>query len=169
MADIYNTNAWAATTSYLINDVVLQNNLYYYALENHVSSAAFVSDLSKWGGIISVNGQSKPHFLWVPSYGYNLDIEPRVKSIKMGDGYEQIVSEGINNILLPINLEFNDRGLSEYSAILHFLHTRAGYDEFYFTPAAPFNIQKKFTCPRWNPTQISYDKYNIRVEFKEKV
>lgn len=170
MSDIYNINNWATSTTYNVDDIVLQNNIYYYCTERH-TSGTFATDLTagKWNGTVTVNGQSKPFFFWKPSYNYSLDIKPAIKSIKFGDGFEQTLGDGINNILLSITLQFNERGLGEYSAILHFLHTRAGFEQFYFIPPQPFGVLKKFTCPNWRPTQNFYENYSLEAEFQEKV
>jgi phage-related protein len=86
----------------------------------------------------------------------------------MGDGYEQILADGINNILLPFDVSFEDRGIDEYAAILHFFQNRAGVEKFYFVPPAPFNVLKRFICQEWNATQSFYDKYTITAKFDEK-
>lgn len=168
--DIYNISDWATSVNYLKNDIVMNNGYYYYAISDH-TSGSFDADLSagKWNGVLNYNGQTLPYFFWIPSYGYNMDIKPFVKSVKFGDGYEQITPDGINNILLPFNLSFENRDLKEYTAILHFFHTRGGHEKFYFIPPQPFNLMKKFICSNWRPTQIFYDNYNIDALFEEKI
>src|SRR5690606_20747411 len=115
------------------------------------------------------NSQTRPYFEWKISYGYNLERKPNVRNIQYGDNYIQTLSDGINNNLLKINLEFNDRNLSEYRAILHFLETRAGYEKFFFIPPVPYNTIKLFVCQEWTPTQTFYDKYSINCRFEERI
>ncbi len=170
MADLYTISNWATSTTYTKNSIVFQNNYYYYAKEDHVSSV-FATDLAngKWGGVLTYGGETKPYFEWRPSYNYSLDIKPIVKTIKFGDGYASDIAGGINNILLSLTLDFNDRDLMEYSAILHFLNAREGSQRFYFIPPAPFNVIKLFVCQSWSPTQSFYDNYNVRCLFEERV
>jgi phage-related protein len=170
MGDIYSINNWATATLYEANAIVLVGNLYYYATARH-TSGTFAIDLNagKWNGILNYSGEQKPFFFWKLSYGYSLPIKPVVKNIQFGDGYSQTFSDGINNILLNFDVSFSDRSLAEYTAILHFLTTRAGAEKFFFVPPAPFNIIKQFVCLEWNPTQTFYDKYSIGAKFEERI
>jgi phage-related protein len=171
MADIYTTNNWAASTQYLINDFVINGNYYYYCLKNHTSSSNFSTDLSDgdWGGVLTYGGRTLPQFIWKPSYNFSLDIKPAIKTIQFSDGYKQILRDGISNILLPFNLQFEDRSLKEITAILHFLHARSGSDKFYWIPPAPWNVVKIFSCPQWTPTQRFYENYALQTTFQEEV
>ena len=170
MADIYSTPAWAGLTNYNKNDFITNGGYTYYAKDMHTSTANFTNDLNNghWDGIIDMNSGKKPYFFWRASYGYDFPIKPNVKTISFGDNYKQDLADGINNILLPFNVQFNDRTLDEYTAILHFLNARAGYQKFYFIPPAPFNVTKLFICPEWNPGQTFYEKYNIAAKFEER-
>jgi phage-related protein len=169
--DIYNISAWAGSTVYKINDIVSNGGYYYYATQPHTSTASFSNDLNAglFNGTLTYNGITKPYFFWSASYGYNLDIKPNVKTIKFGDNYGVDLPDGINNILLKINLSFNNRDLAEYGAILHFLHTQAGSTQFFFTPPMPFNVVKKFVCQSWTPSQEFYENYKIDAVFEERV
>lgn len=170
MASIYNINNWTSSTHYRKNSIVLQDSKYYYALQEH-DSGDFAVDLSnnKWGGRLSYNSEEKNHFIWQPNYSYSLPMEPKVRTIQFGDGITQSSSDGLNNILLNIDLEFNERNLEEYTAILHFLDNNKGYQSFYFVPPQPFNIVKRFVCAKWTPSQQFYDNYNISAQFNERV
>lgn len=171
MGDIYSINNWVSSTKYNLNDIIQNNNLYYYATNTHLSSSSFNNDLNAglWNGQLNFNGESKPYFFWKTSYEYNLDIKPAVKKIQFGDGYTVDQSDGINNILLPFNLVFEDRDLQEYTAILHFLHTQNGVTRFFYIPPAPFNVVKKFICQNWTAKQSFYDKYTITCILEERV
>jgi len=170
MANIYVTDAWAASTNYIKNDKVFINNAYYYSLVNHSSTSSFSTDLTngKWGGVLTDNGVSRSHFIWSPDYGYSFNIEPTVSTISFGDGYSQDINTNINNILLKGSLTFSNRDANEYTAILHFLDSRRGSEKFFFVPAFPFNITKKFICKSWKPTQEFYNNYSIQCEFEER-
>ena len=99
--DIFNIPAWAATTLYEEDSIVLVNNLYYYSKTRHTSAAPFATDLaaSKWGGVLAYNGEQRPFFDWKPSYGYRVPIKPLVNTIKYGDGYAQDLNDSISNNL----------------------------------------------------------------------
>jgi phage-related protein len=169
MADIYNTSNWAASTSYRVNDIVIYGSNYYYCTLAHTSTSNFTNDSSSyWNGVLNYRGRTLPYFFWKIDYNYSLNIEPVIKSIKFGDGYEQTLPDGINNILLPFDIEFANRDLAEHTAISHFFYVRGGYGKFYFTPPAPYNVVKIFACPKWTSTQPFYDDYTTRATFTEK-
>lgn len=169
--DIYNIPVWAALTFYRKNSIVLVNNLYYYALLDHTSSSSFTTDVSnsKFGGVLNYNGEQRPLFIWKPSYNYRIPIKPDIQSIRFGDSYVQDVSSNISNIMLKLEMQFNDRDLDEITAILHFLHTRRGTEKFFFIPPAPYNLIKKFVCQEFDSGQDFYDKYPLSLVFDERI
>ena len=168
--DIYSIQSWAGSTSYELNSIVLVGNLYYYSTVAHTSST-FATDLAagKWNGVINNEGEQKPYFFWRSSYNYSAPTKPLVKKIQFGDGYTQTFADGISNILLSFEFQFNDCDLNLYTALLHFFSTRGGVEKFYFIPPAPFNILKQFVCSEWSPTQVFYNKYNISAKFEERI
>ncbi len=164
-SSVFDILNWTASTIYGKDDIVRYLNFYYYAKIRHVSAGSF--DSSKWVGITTFNSDTKPHFTWIPSYEGTPVLEPKVKSIKFGDGYEQRLPDGINNNLLKLNLSFNGRDLSETTAIIHFLRERNGVESFVFTPLPPFGKAKLFKCPNVTSPFIFYNNYNISVNFEE--
>lgn len=169
MANIFNVNAWSASASYSIHDIVSYGGYYYYALKNGPTETPS-SISSEWGGmLIGTNNETKPNFIWEPNYDHSSDITPRIKSIQFGDGYEQRASDGINNILLSFDFEFRLRTEAECAAIVHFLTTRAGYESFWFTPPSPFSALKKFVCQQYNTTKIFFNNNSVKAKFIESV
>ena len=169
-SSIYNIPNWAATTSYNKNDIVKNSNLYYYALSNFTSASLFATDLglNLWGGIISDNSETKPHFFWKSSYSHTTENNPKIKKISFGDQYVQRSADGISNILPVISLDF-ESDLQECSAILHFLTARGGWESFVYLPPAPYNILSRWTCEKFNSTQVFYNNYKITVQFERSV
>jgi len=156
--NVYNIDYWATATNYTKNKIVSLNNLYYYCAIPHLSST-FATDLSNgyWNGRINDNGENKPYFFWRPSYRMAVDNEPRIKKIQFGDGYNQRLSDGINNILPSINLTFENRDLDEITAILHFLESRAGSESFVYLPPAPRGTLSRWVCEKWTDSQEFYN------------
>jgi phage-related protein len=169
---IYNINQWQQGTNYNKNDIISNNNLYYYVLsDSYLSSIDIQNDINNGyiGGYIIDSNQSKPIFLWNPSYNPQMDFQPKVKTVKFGDGYESIMPDGINTNLPVINLEFNNRNLSETTAILHFLYTRQGAESFVWITPPPLSNQLRFKCKQWNNKQIFYNNYSITAQFIQSV
>lgn len=168
--DIFTVNAWATATAYRKNSIVTNGDYYYYSTQDHTSGGTFAGDLAagKWDGVISFENKMMPYFFWKPSYDYSSEITPSVKTIRYGDGFTQDLANGINNILLPLNLPFNQRDLDQTTAILHFLYARNGVERFIFIPPAPYNVSKKFVCQKWSHRQTFYEQYNIEAVFEER-
>jgi phage-related protein len=169
MPNIYNIPNWLAGTNYEKDETVKHGAYYYYALLKHSNATPPSSDNTNWGGVTTNGIETKPAFIWTPSYGYNINIQPRIKTIIFGDGYSQDIRDGINNVLLVLDLNFSERGLYEYSAITHFLNTRAGSESFFFTPPQPFGNLKKFKCKKFTPLQTFYNNYSLQATFEESV
>jgi len=172
MADIYNISSWATGTIYEEDAIVMVGGLYYYSAFRHMSGVTFFAAdlaLGRWSGILVNDNLQRPYFRWRASYKYSITIKPAAKKIQFGDGYVSEFADGISNILLPFDALFEDRSLNQYTAILHFLSTRAGVEKFYFIPPSPFNVVKKFICSEWTATQSFYDKYSITAKFEERV
>ena len=170
MDNIYTgINAFVSANSYSKNDIVTFGGFFRYA---KIAKAATVSLIEEnWGGIATddISGETKPNFFWKPSYGNRNNKAPNVKSIKFGDGFEQRIRDGINNNLLNIDYNFDQRDANEARAILHFLESRSGTDYFLFTPHAPFNVQKRFVCSKWQEGRSFIENYTISAGFQEVV
>lgn len=162
---IFEITDWVANTAYTKNAIVKYNNYYYYAKQDLASNPSFNTD--SWGGVITVNAVTKPHFFWVPAYNTTFDVSPRVKIIQFGDGYEQRVKDGVNNVLLKIDLIFDNLDFREAAAICHFLYARNGTDSFYFTPPSPYSTLKRFVARNYQHRLISYDNHQISAKFEE--
>lgn len=170
-SDIFNIPAWNYSTVYKLNDIVTNNGYFYYATTIHTSDAIdFNTDLNngKWNGTTIYQNEKKPFFFWKPSYRYTIQNQPRIKTVKFGDGYSQDLKDGINNNLMIIDLSFDERDLQEHKAIIHFLHQRAGYEKFVFIPPQPYGVTKRFICKEWTPSQTFVDNYNITAKFEER-
>ncbi len=165
--NIYNIPVWEENTNYEIWDIVIYNNLYYYALNNHNSALSFNDTM--WGGVTMWNGQNKPEFIWTPSYNPDVGIKPLIKKVQFGDGYVQRMPDGINNILLNLNLTFDLRTEKETRAILHFLHQRNGSESFIFAAHPPYNINKLYVAEEFNNTLVFADNYTVKAIFNESV
>ena len=60
-------------------------------------------------------------------------INPRVLTAKFGDGYEQRIVDGINNLNEEYSLSFKTRTKEEIDDIVAFLDTKAGVTKFTLT------------------------------------
>lgn len=170
MADIYTIPIWVTGTIYEEDAIVLVGAVYYYSTVRHLSGATFAADLAsdRWSGVLVNDSLKRPYFRWKSSFKYSLNVKPSVRKIQFGDGYVSEFTDGINNIMLPFDAVFENRNLYQYTAILHFLTTRAGVEKFYFIPPSPFNVIKTFICSEWTASQQFYENYTITAKFEER-
>ena len=69
----------------------------------------------------------------IPDKTLTRNNKPRVIKIQFGDGYDQRVQEGINNITQNFSVSFNNRPKAEIDDIMAFLDNKAGTTAFDFT------------------------------------
>lgn len=171
MPSIFDTNLYAAGTTYAKNAIVKYNTdgLFYYSLQNGNVGNTPGLNSSFWGGrsLDPISNQNKPEFIWKSSYGSSVEINPKTVITQFGDGYNQRMKDGVNNQLMNLSLNFNGRGLDEMTAMVHFLYNRQGVEYFLFTPPPPFNKKKRFIC-RGIPTNLNfYQNNDLKVIFEE--
>lgn len=176
-SSLYDIIDWGGKFSYKKNDVVAfppGSFNFYYALNDHSRGSTdfvespFSYDTTKWSNAkTDVNSTTQPHFIWIPSYSSEINQEPLIKSLRLGGGFQQTATDGINSDLLTLNLTFAARDLNETTAILHFLHQRKGQIPFVFSPPIPYQGNRMFTCSLWNTTSIFQDNFEISATFME--
>jgi len=173
MASIFNINKWENGKDYKVDDIVTHviNNVsyYFYAINDSRGEAPTIGVGGFWVGVLSPPPANmvKPHFLWTPSYSNSSSSNPKIKSMRFGNGYEQRIKDGFYNDLLIFNANFSDRTEKEATAIIHFLASREGVESFYYTPPAPYGILKKFICRGYNSTLKFLNNYDITVTLEE--
>lgn len=106
-------------------------------------------------------------FFWRPSIGLNVNQKPRLSRIALGAGYTQTFNDGINESLLMLDFNFNNRTDSEARAILHFLEQHYGCIPFNFTPPAPYDTSQNFVCQEWSHTYNYKNNHSISARFEQ--
>lgn len=69
-------------------------------------------------------------FTWNPSFGAQAAREPRIRSARFGDGYEQRAASGLNADLATWSLTFENRSDADAASITAFLAARGGHEAF---------------------------------------
>ena len=169
MASIYEIETFTTAHVWYINDVTFNSadSRAYYAVKQQNNTPSLAS--TDWGGWITYDNKTIPHFFWTPSYSPTFNNEPTVRSVKFGDGYEQRTPEGINSNLLKVSLNFDKRAEKEATAIAHFLHARGGAESFAYLPPSPYSSMKKFVCRKWDVAMTFDNNYAIKVDLEEVV
>jgi len=101
-----------------------------------------------------------------PTTASNRNHTPRVKMIKFGNGYKQIVGDGINSNLEKWSLSFvlND---TNKQTVEDFFSVTGGYDYFNWTSPEAGATQKQYLVPSWTIQPIGASNYTINCVFEE--
>lgn len=97
-------------------------------------------------------------FRWTPQRSYSVSSEPNVSVIKLGDGYEQRQTKGINPLLNSYTLVFKGTSAKSGDAgnvalqVDAFLRARCAVEAFYWTPSTD-GVQRLFVCRKWSMTK----------------
>ncbi len=165
---IYDVSNYQNNFSYSLDYPVLISGMAQYSLQDFTSAGHFESD--KWGGTGPYSkGIVYQVFIWRPSYGYNVPLQPSVKKIQFSDGYVQRFPGQINSNLLKFNLTFEDITQNRALAIQHFLNNQGGVNSFLWTPPAPFATIGLYTCEKYDMTNKFANNFLIKCEFNQVV
>jgi|TARA_S200002703_G_scaffold138164_1_gene128293 phage-related protein len=113
----------------------------------------------------------------IPDKTMSKATQPRVLKATFGDGYEQRIKRGINNLgAQTYGVTFNTRTKEEIDAIISFFESKAGVDAFEFvfpysgTGVAGENITESdpilVICESWNQSFDYDDFYSCSATFK---
>lgn len=97
-------------------------------------------------------------FRWTPQRSYSVSSEPNVSVIKLGDGYEQRQTKGINPLLDSYTLVFKgtSAGCGDAGNVAiqvdAFLRARCAVEAFYWTPSTD-GVKRLFVCRKWSMTK----------------
>jgi len=104
-------------------------------------------------------------FTYQPTYDATKGVEPRLKSIKFGNGYEQTCPDGINAIqeVWSLTFEFPD---ADIIAIDDFF--RRNYATYFnWTFCKGWGVLKQYTCRSWQLSPVSGNMSKITATFTE--
>lgn len=106
----------------------------------------------------------------VPDKGLTRQTVPAVHLVKFGDGYEQRVKNGINNLQQSISVSFANRPKADIDDIVAFFETKGGFTAFDFTLADTNGGSNeetiKVVCDSWNQTWNYDDFYTLDAQFR---
>lgn len=164
-----------AASFYEKNDIVFspENHTYYYwSGDEGATNKPPVTGNQSWtresGYFTDINTEYwSREFFWKPSLGLSVDQEPRLLKVSAENGYNQLYSDGINESLLELNLNFNNRDDEEAYSMLHFLEQHYGAQPFRFTPPAPYDRTQNFICDEWSHVYNFKNNHSISAKFHQ--
>lgn len=110
-------------------------------------------------------------FTWSPQKAYTIESTPNVAVVKLGDGYEQRQTKGINPLMTKYSLTFKgveDSVCSKPNAAKEadaFLKARMSVEAFYWTPSDT-GVQKLFVCRSWGMKKTG-SLYELAATFEQ--
>lgn len=107
----------------------------------------------------------------VPDKGMSAPYKPRVLSAKFGDGYEQRLRDGINNVERTFSISFKNQPKAIADDIAGYFNSLAGVDNFTFTiPDTNGGSNEeavKVVCDTWSKTYTYDEFYNVTATLRE--
>lgn len=84
-----------------------------------------------------------------PSFSPRVEELPRIRSVKFGDGYEGRYGDGLNNLLLRVEVPWNSLTQAEFNVFISFFRAHRGIAWFNWT--MPGDTQnRKWVVRSWN-------------------
>ena len=101
-----------------------------------------------------------------PKYNYTITRQPAVNVISFGDGFEQRLTEGLNQNPITLNLKF-DLSQTDSTTAVNFLNARIT-DGASFTFLVPNeNVTKNFVCLSYNTAIPFLNRVTLTCSFRE--
>ena len=116
-------------------------------------------------GFLDLNGVSR-----VPDRSFTQAYKPNVLKIQFGDGYEQRIQEGINNIKQTFSVAFNNRPKADIDDIIALFVNKGGTSPFNFTypdsNAGGGETTVKVVCEEFNQAYAYDGFYSCTATFR---
>ena len=123
-------------------------------------------------GIMQNNGSNITGFSAPvqPDKGLKRASKPKVHPIAFGDGYEQRLADGINNLEQTISVSFSTRPKAEIDDLVAFFESLGGVSKFRFdledSNAGSSTETIKCVCDKWDQTWAYENFYSLTATFR---
>ncbi len=105
-----------------------------------------------------------------PDKGFSRSNNPNVHVISFGDGYEQRLADGINNLEQELNVSFSTRPKAEIDDLVAFFESLGGVTKFRFdiedSNAGSSTETIKCVCSDWQQTWAYANFYTLTAKFR---
>lgn len=135
------------------------------ALLPTLDAPSSVATLDGSGGTVA----SAAAFTWAHSYGSPRKTKFSLSTAKFGDGYQQRVGTGINNIMQTWDLRFIGKSESVAQAIVSFLEARSEGLSFDWTPLFlnPNSQAIRVICKEYDVNPSTHGAFDISATFEQ--
>jgi len=101
-----------------------------------------------------------------PDFGAQKKVQPRVRVVSFGDGYEQRLAYGVNTQPKNWTLRWSASSNSDADAIEAFFEARGAVESFEWTPLQEATAYK-FVCREWQREHQYADINTITATFEQ--
>ena len=99
--------------------------------------------------------------------GFQRTSTPKVHTLTFGDGYEQRIADGINNLGQSMSVSFATRPKAEIDDLVAFFESLGGVSKFRMTIDDTNGSETiKVVCRTWNQTWNYDDFYSLSATFE---
>ena len=99
--------------------------------------------------------------------GFQRTSTPKVHALTFGDGYEQRIADGINNLAQSMSVSFATRPKAEIDDLVAFFESLGGVSKFRMTIDDTNGAETiKVVCKSWNQTWNYDDFYSLSATFE---
>ena len=99
--------------------------------------------------------------------GFSRSNAPKVHTITFGDGFEQRIADGINNLPQTMSVTFNTRPKAEIDDLVAFFETLNGVSKFQMTVDDTNGAETiKVVCKSWDQTWDYDNFYSLSATFE---
>ena len=105
-----------------------------------------------------------------PDKGFTRGSKPKTHTMSFGDGYEQRIADGINNLEQELNVSFSTRPKAEIDDLVAFFESLGGVTKFRFdiedSNAGSSTETIKCVCDTWNQVWAYDNFYSLTAKFR---
>jgi phage-related protein len=102
-----------------------------------------------------------------PTYaGTSKSFTTRVLENNFGDGYKQRAGDGINNVIITMDVEWVGTDTNIEELITHF-EERAGYQAFTINDTWVDDVDYKWTCHEWTRVHLTNSISTLTATFRQ--
>ena len=99
--------------------------------------------------------------------GFQRTSSPKVHTLTFGDGYEQRIADGINNLAQSMSVSFATRPKAEIDDLVAFFESLGGVSKFRMTIDDTNGSETiKVVCRQWNQTWNYDNFYSLSATFE---
>ena len=99
--------------------------------------------------------------------GFQRTSSPKVHTLSFGDGYEQRIADGINNLQQSMSVSFATRPKAEIDDLVAFFESLGGVSKFRMTIDDTNGAETiKVVCKSWNQTWTYDNFYSLSATFE---